>query len=75
MARIERHLIAWTLVLRVVLVALLPAAMPALAQPANAPPGSVCVTPTFWCPAVRPGPPSAPCSCQTAQGWVQGVLK
>lgn len=45
------------------------------AQPANAPPGTICVTPTFWCPAARPGPPGSPCSCQTASGWVAGVLR
>ena len=48
---------------------------PASAQPANAPPGTICVTPQAWCKAVRPGPPGAPCACQTASGWVQGVLK
>lgn len=45
------------------------------AQPANAPPGTICVTPTFWCRAARPGPPGSPCSCQTASGWVAGVLR
>ena len=57
------------------LLALLPLRLPVWAQPNNAPPGTVCVTPTFWCRAVRPGPPGAPCACQTANGWVQGVLK
>lgn len=49
--------------------------LPVSAQPNNAPPGTVCVTPTFWCWAVRPGPPGAPCACQTSNGWVQGVLR
>lgn len=49
---------------------------PAAAQvPTNAPPGTICVTPQSWCRAVQPGPPGAPCACQTANGWVQGVLK
>ncbi len=45
------------------------------AQPVNAPPGTVCVTPQGWCWAVRPGPPGAPCACQTIQGWLTGLLR
>jgi hypothetical protein len=52
---------------------LMPAA--AAGPPPNAPPGTICVTPQGWCPAVKPGPPGAPCACQTASGWVQGSLK
>ena len=57
------------------LLALLPLRLPVSAQPNNAPPGTVCVTPTFWCRAVRPGPPRAPCACQASNRWVQGVLR
>ena len=42
----------------------------ALAQP-----GTTCVVPGGWCSAVQPGPPGAPCACQTSNGWVQGVLR
>ena len=37
--------------------------------------GTTCVTTSGWCRAVRPGPSGAPCACQTANGWVQGVLQ
>ena len=47
----------------------------AAGPPPNAPPGSICVTPQGWCPAVKHGPPGAPCACQTGNGWVQGTLK
>lgn len=48
---------------------------PASAQvPRDAPRGSICVTPMFWCRAVRPGPPRGECACPTKQGWVKGVL-
>lgn len=57
------------------LLATLTALTPASAQPTNAPPGTVCATPTFWCWAVRPGPPGAPCACRTDNGWVQGLLR
>jgi hypothetical protein len=50
---------------------LLPA--PASAQPR--PPGTTCVTPSGWCPAVQPGPPGARCACQTSGGWIQGTLR
>ncbi|MDP3086567.1 MAG: hypothetical protein Q8N44_23095 [Rubrivivax sp.] len=43
--------------------------------PANAPPGTICVTPAGWCHAVKPGPPGAPCACQGPNGWVQGRLR
>lgn len=63
---------------RIVMIAL-PLALVTLtqsfAQPETAPPGTVCVTPRFWCYAVKPGPPGAPCACQTAQGWVAGTLR
>lgn len=45
------------------------------APPANAPPGTICVTPVGWCQAVKPGPPGAPCACQGPNGWVQGRLR
>ena len=47
----------------------------ASAQPAGAPPGTICVTPQFWCKAARPWPPGGPCSCQGPQGWVAGILR
>jgi hypothetical protein len=47
----------------------------AFAQPKNARPGTVCITPQLWCWAVQAGPPGAPCACQTATGWIRGFLK
>lgn len=44
-------------------------------SPDGRPPGTTCVTPAGWCPAVQPGPPGAPCACQTPNGWVQGKLR
>ena len=57
-----------------------PGALSSLPLAAALPPGDAalsdyCVTPTITCTAVQPGPPGAPCSCKTAAGWVQGVLK
>ena len=57
-----------------------PGALSSLPLAAAPPPGeaavsSYCVTPTVTCTAVQPGPPGAPCSCKTPDGWVQGVLK
>ena len=49
---------------------------PASAQvPTNAARGTICVTQTFWCRAVRPGPPRGECACPTSRGWVKGVLR
>jgi hypothetical protein len=70
MSRIKRQ---FTLALLIVTSLLVPAA--AAPPPTDAPPGTICVTPQGWCPAVKPGPPGAPCACQTANGWVQGLLK
>lgn len=47
----------------------------ASAQPANAPPGSICVTPNFWCRASQRGPVGAPCACPSPNGFVRGVLR
>ncbi|GEM_PF-6191057 len=47
----------------------------AAAQPKDARPGTVCITPQSWCRAVQPGPPGAPCACQSPSGWIRGVLK
>ena len=57
------------------LTALLLLDVPASAQIPDAQPGTLCVTPMSWCRALRPGPPGGPCACQTAEGWVQGVLR
>lgn len=46
----------------------------ALAQVPPHAPGSICLTPQFWCWAQPPGPPGGPCSCPTPDGQVQGVL-
>ena len=69
MTRFERQL---ALALLIVISLLVPAAAQG---PPRARPGTICVTPQGWCPAVKPGPPGAPCACQTANGWVQGSLK
>jgi hypothetical protein len=38
------------------------------------PPGTICLTPQFWCWAPVPGLPGNPCACPTPYGWVPGVL-
>jgi hypothetical protein len=70
MSRVKRQ---FALALVIVIWLLVPAA--AAPPPTDAPPGTICVTPQGWCPAVKPGPSGAPCACQTANGWVQGLLK
>ena len=70
MSRFERRFV---LALMILVSLAIPAA--AAGPPPNAPPGTICVTPQGWCPAVKRGPPGAPCACQTANGWVQGSLK
>lgn len=37
-------------------------------------PGTICVTPQFWCWAQPPGPPGGTCFCATGGGPVQGRL-
>jgi hypothetical protein len=37
-------------------------------------PGTVCLTPTFWCWARPPGRPGAVCYCPTPNGPVRGVF-
>ena len=68
--RFQRHFV-------LALMMLVPLLMPAAAAgpPAGAAPGTICITPKGWCPAVKPGPPGAPCACQTPEGWIQGSLK
>lgn len=46
----------------------------AAAQMPQAPPGTICVTPTFWCWALVPGNPGSPCDCPTPNGLVAGYL-
>lgn len=46
----------------------------AWAQVPQHPPGSICLTPQFWCWAPYPGPVGAVCSCPTPRGWVSGRL-
>jgi hypothetical protein len=70
MARFGRRLALSLLVLMSLL-----ASAEAAGPPADAPPGTICVTPAGWCRAVKPGPPGAPCACQTDKGWVPGSLK
>jgi hypothetical protein len=38
-------------------------------------PGTVCITPKFWCWARPSGPPGGICYCPTAMGPVKGVLR
>jgi hypothetical protein len=71
MTRFERQLAVALLIVLALPVRLAVAAPP----PPNAPPGTICVTPQGWCKAVKPGPPGAPCACQTSNGWVQGSLQ
>ena len=37
-------------------------------------PGTICITPKFWCWAQPAGPPRMPCFCNGPNGPVQGVL-
>ncbi len=37
-------------------------------------PGTICMTPQFWCWAAPPGPPGAQCICPTPYGPVLGFL-
>ena len=69
MGRLER-------MLPTALLATIALLIPGLAQSQGGrPPGTTCVTPAGWCPAVQPGPPGTPCACQTPSGWVQGTLR
>jgi hypothetical protein len=36
-------------------------------------PGTICLTPRFWCWAQPPGPTGSNCACPTPYGWVPGV--
>jgi hypothetical protein len=45
-----------------------------LAQVPRHAPGTVCLTPQFWCWAQPPGTSGARCFCQTPLGRVGGVL-
>jgi hypothetical protein len=38
-------------------------------------PGTVCVTPSFWCWVPAPGPVGAPCVCPTPSGGVPGTYQ
>ena len=67
-----------TRILKAALVAAALAALPAAWVGAQMPPhtpGSICVTPKFWCWAQPPGTPGATCLCFTPQGPVRGVLR
>lgn len=46
----------------------------ALAQMPPHRPGSICVTPRFWCWASQPGKPGDVCYCRAPFGRVQGKL-
>lgn len=46
----------------------------AMAQVPPHNPGTICVTPKFWCWAKPPGPRGAACFCATPEGAVRGVL-
>lgn len=37
-------------------------------------PGTVCLTPTFWCPLPGKAPVGSPCTCNVGYGPVQGVV-
>ncbi len=62
--------------LRFTLVAIVAATLAAAAGAQVPPhlPGTVCLTPYFWCWATAPGEPGAPCVCVTSSGPVEGVL-
>ena len=69
MTRFDRR---FALALLIAIASLSPAVA---APPVDAPRGTVCVTAKGWCWAIKPGRPGAPCACQTANGWIQGLLK
>ena len=46
----------------------------ALAQIPLHQPGTICLTPQFWCWANPPGPPGGGCACPSPYGWVNGRL-
>ena len=48
---------------------------PAYSQLPPHEPGTICVTPTFWCWARPPGRPGAVCFCPTPSGPVKGALR
>lgn len=62
--------------LRAVLAPLFAAAVQgtALAQVPPHAPGTICLTPSFWCWASPPGPPGGACWCPSPYGWVAGRL-
>lgn len=51
---------------------LAPDAAMAQAVPPHSP-GTICLTPKFWCWAQPAGAPGSNCACPTAYGWVPGV--
>lgn len=52
----------------------LSSAVPAQPQVPPHTPGTICLTPTYWCWAVAPGSPGAACGCPTPYGWEAGYL-
>ncbi|MEY4752245.1 MAG: hypothetical protein RIQ60_4459 [Pseudomonadota bacterium] len=46
----------------------------AVAQMPPHAPGTVCVTPSFWCWASQPGEPGGACTCPSPYGPVKGQL-
>ncbi|MGB0659574.1 MAG: hypothetical protein ACPGNV_05280 [Mangrovicoccus sp.] len=48
--------------------------MTAMAQLPPHAPGTICLTPEFWCWVSAPGEAGMPCQCYTDMGWVWGTL-
>jgi len=70
MARFGGRLTVPLLIVTTLLAALAASAQP----PKGAPKGTICLTPSGWCKAVKPGPSGAPCACPRPNGWIQGKL-
>ena len=66
-SRFQRHFV-------LALMMLIPLLMPAAAAgpPPSAQPGTICITPKGWCPAVKPGPPGAPCAFRRLKDGFRG---
>jgi hypothetical protein len=67
------HILRLALAIAVIL-APLTAIRDALAQVPPHPPGSICVTPRFWCWHQPPGPAGTQCTCPSPYGPVAGIL-
>jgi hypothetical protein len=59
---------------RLVLGAICATPIPSVAQVPPHYPGTICMTPSFWCWAPVAGPPGGQCACPSAYGWIYGRL-